>query len=250
MRYGLDSKLWQNDFEVSKSYKGDYTASQSFICAWSDLASALPEFKTACPNEGFTDLYVGSVSIKQEPDGGAKVTVGYIGNVLGDNSTIDNLPVGYQTKISCQVTEESLCTHENYKDISADRKGEILKLCNGGAKLDGDILKMLDGSKIAGTEDSQVTLTGLEKELAQKIAGAGEINYLAPKLVYTVSWYSDLPMNGSLISNIGTVCDPIGSAPSVTDHNWLCIGVDSDYNGVYYVNSVTYWLGIWDLDLY
>jgi len=250
--------IWNPTFNAKIDSKGKWTGSESFTCRMKDVTRILPTLGSACQMEGFGFLLASDVSIQNIEGDLAEVTIGY-GGFQDNNFTFnENNLNNYTYDLQIQSSEDNIKSFVDFTETGAVTNEEKILINNFdiGAFVQIPVSEGGNGYKLCAAGDSTYSsvgeVTSVEAKKLMDYIANGVLNYYNPKQVWRVSYTTRSRPSGSDLNDVGKIGDPRG-APSVTDRDWLFLGLSVSENEKIFTITEEWLLsgrGGWDAKLY
>ena len=269
--YGLSvgDFIVQNDFSASRSDKGGWTATQSFLAIKGSLNDTAFRNKFADgtklteldPNADvyFERLQLQSADVQDAEGPYQKILVNFAGYAGSEANPEEAQPIAPVYSLKGGLRSRSIMEHPDVVALTKVQKGLVkdtitdeyvwdftdsqLKMRNGDQS--NDFISVMKPTEIQPAGDA-VTFC--------ELASNGIIDYDSPTFFWRKTWQSEVGLKASDLNDLGKVSVPDGTPPAPGGtRDWRLVDASQENRGALFDNSLEWELserGGWDSDLY
>ena len=269
--YGLSvgDFIVQNDFSASRSDKGGWTATQSFLAIKGSLNDTAFRNKFADgtklteldPNADvyFERLQLQSADVQDAEGPYQKTLVNFAGYAGSEENPEEAQPIVPVYSLKGGLRSRSIVEHPDVLALTEVQRGLVKDTITDEYVWDftDSKLKMRNGDQtnafIAVMKPTEIQPAGKAVTFWQ-LASHGIISYDSPTFFWRKTWQSEVGLKASDLNDLGKVSVPDGDPPEAGGtRDWRLVDASQENRGALFDNSLEWELserGGWDSNLY
>tara|TARA_R110000765_G_scaffold372389_1_gene462797 strand:+ start:923 stop:1753 length:831 start_codon:yes stop_codon:yes gene_type:complete len=269
--YGLSvgDFIVQNDFSASRSDKGGWTATQSFLAIKGSLNDTAfrNKFKDGTklteldPNADvyFERLQLQSADVQDAEGPYQKIAANFAGYAGSESNPQEAQPIVPVYSLKGGLRSRSIVEHPDVLALTEVQRGLVKDTITDEYVWDftDSKLKMRNGDQtnafIAVMKPTEIQPAGKAVTFCQ-LASHGIISYDSPTFFWRKTWQSEVGLLAADLNDLGKVSVPDGDPPEAGGtRDWRLVDASQENRGALFDNSLEWELserGRWDSDLY